>query len=239
MPPVPWTADHRHLALVGIAASAMVADARELAGVYLTPGQPTIFELPGHGFDGAAGLAGAERIRFGARTNGVQLDTAIVPTSYYDVSTIPGDQDFFTLSLAGTPLILSGDGIGLPFTIENIVAKLDIIMAEWTSKVVANAKAYKAPWYVPPGWAPLLIATLAAPTVVKVLRVANARFPVDDVSADYDRAMKQYDDLGNGVPFDDGTGPVDADSIPNDTAIATNSIVQGRVCPIPWLSGYL
>ena len=236
---MPWNADHRHLALVGIAASAMVPDARALASVDAFQGQSAaVFELPGHGFSGADALAGAERVRFAA-VAGVQLDSTIVASRYYDVSIAAGDPDFFTLSYLGAPLVLRDDGVGLPYVIENIIPKLDLIMAGVTSEVVSQAKAYKAPWTTPPSWAPLLIARLAAPTVCKVLRVASSRFEVPDVAADYDRAMVQFADLKNGVPMDDGTGPIDADDIPNDAAIATNSIAQGVVCDTQWLTGFL
>lgn len=236
----PWTADHRHLALVGIPASAMVPDARAVAAVYVVSGGAAVFELPGHGFSGTAALAGPERVRFaGDNINGVRLDSQIVPTIYYDVAVTPGDPDFFTVTTGAVPLVLAGDGCGLPFVLENIIPKIDLIMAEWTSKVVANAKAYRAPWFVAPLWAPMLIAHLAAPSVAAVLRVATARFDVADLQVNYERALKQYDDLGNGVPFDDGIGPVDADTTPNDTARATNSLLTGCVQDTRWLTGTL
>jgi len=234
----PWVADHRHLALVGIPASAMVADARRLAAVY----QPGTFELPGHGFEGAASLTGSpEPVRFGGDSiNGVALDSNIDPRAYYLVGITNNSPDFFTVTnAAGVPLVLAGDGVDLPFVIEDIRPKLDLIMAQWTSKVIAAAKAYKAPWYVPPAWAPLLIAQLASPTVAAILRVARARFDVDSIIANQVEASKQYDDLLRGVPFDDGTGPIDADTIPNDAARATNGLLTGCVAPMPWLTGTL
>lgn len=238
---VPWVADHRHLALVGIAASAMVPDARAIAATYPSVGQGTIFELPGHGFSGALALAGAERVRIvGPNVNGVVLDTAISPTTYYVVGVVPDDPDFLTLSMPlGAPLLLNGDGVGFPSAIENIIPKIDLIMRQWTSKVIANAKAYKAPWYVAPDWAPLLIAQLAAPSVCSILRVASARFDVADIQVNAAAALAQYNDLAQGVPFDDGIGPIDADDVPNDAALATNGIAQGLVCDMRWLSGAL
>lgn len=230
-----WTADHRHLALVGLPASAMVPDARVLAAVYGSGGGVATFELPGHGFEGANGLAGAERVRFCAG-NGVSLDSAIDPLRYYTVSVTAGDPDFFTVSLTGTPLVLAGDGVEMPSIRQNIIATIDLIMAQWTSHVVSAAKAYAGPWDAAtvPTWAPLLVAQLAAPTVCKILRVAVARFEVPDVQADYDRAMVRYTDLKAGKPFDDGSGNFDATSTPDNAAMAAND-----ADPTAWRTGAL
>jgi hypothetical protein len=228
-----WTATHLHLALVGLPASAMVADARAVASVTLA--SPALFELPGHGFAGAAALAGPEKVRLAAR-NGVTLDTAISATTYYTVGVTPGDPDFFTLiSPLGAPLVLNGDGAGEPSALENIIPKIDIIMSQWTSVLISSAKAYAGPWNPAdvPAWAPLLVAHLAAPTVCNILRVASARFDIATVVFNTVWAWDRMKHLEAGEPFDDGSGNFDATNTPDNAAFAA----QDRP-PERWRTGY-
>lgn len=235
-----WTATHLDLALCGISAAAMVPDARAVAATYPSVGQGTIFELPGHGFAGVAALAGPERVRLaGGNINGVVLDTAISPTLYYVANVASGDPDFFTLSTLGAPLVLNGDGVGLPSALENIIPKIDLIMARWTSVLISSAIAYSGQWSTPPAWAPLLVATLAAPTVAEVLRVARARFDVTSLTTNTPWATTRLAALEGGATFSDGIGPVDSDTIANDPMRAKNRQTSSGCAPTRWQRGTL
>lgn len=227
----PWVATHQDLMLSGLSPSACRPDAQKINGVNLTTGT---FQADGHGFNGG------EPVRFTAGDPSPlrALPSGLVAGVWYVVAPTT-DPDFFQLS----PLVRPTDaGQGPGFSvIENYLAKIDIIMARWTSVLLAKAVAYKPPWYVAPLWAPMMVAKLAAPTVASVLRVSSARYPVPEIATGYLWAMEELKFLESGGLYNDGTGPIDSstDSGADDAARAQNGVSLGRIRDTQWLTGYL
>lgn len=221
-----WIATHADLMLSGLSPAACVPDARETQGVDATTG---IWELDGHGF------AGGESVRFVALPGNV-LPTGINRLTYYAVMP-PPSPDFFTLS---PPLIPGDAGTGTISLVENVYPKIDAIMAQWTSMLIASAKAYKPPWFIPPTWAAMMVAKLAAPTVASVLRVPTARYDVALVERGFMWAEARRERLENGEPMDDGAGPIDVDPLVSDIgAISANDSTAAPGGATLWRTGTL
>ena len=203
-----WVATHQDLALSGLAPAACVPDARDVVAIDIATGT---FEVDGHGFNGG------EPVRFVAPPGNV-LPTGLNPLAYYAVAP-PPNPDFFQLN----PLLLPGDagswspGVITLRIVENVYPKIDAIMAQWTSMLVASAKAYKGPWISPPPWAPLMVALLAAPTVASRFRVPESRYNVALVERQFAWAEERRKDLDSGQPWNDGVGPIDATSTPGNS----------------------
>ncbi len=228
-----WVATHQDLMLSGLTPSACRPDARALSGINLWTG---VFQLDGHGF------AGGEPVRFEPQgepgPQGPRLPSGLVAGTWYAVAPTNDDPDFFKLS----PLLRPSDsGIGRVSVIENYIAKIDAQMAAWTSVLLAKAVAYKPPWLTPPTWAPMMVAKLAAPTVAAVLRVSSDRYPVPEIATGYEWALKELKFLEEGGTYSDGTGPIDADGDDGtyDVARASNSVQDGHVQPMRWVTGYM
>lgn len=193
----PWVATHVDLALSGLSPEACRPDVRHLDGVNTSTG---VFEVDGHGF------TGGEPIRFSAQA-GNTIPTGLIASTFYIVAATNGNPDFFTLS----PLLIPSDGgVGEVGVTENILPKIDAIMAEWTSVLISSAIAYPGPWTVAPGWAPMLAAKLAAPTVASRLRVPSAKYDITMVKEGFAWAEDWRKRLRAGELFDDGVGPVAA-----------------------------
>jgi hypothetical protein len=198
-------------------ASACVPDARQIAGYV---GSPIAIDLPAHGFTSSS------LVTFAART-GAALDSMIDPLVTYTV--VPVSARFFRL----LGVTLAGDGVGLPFVFEDVIPKIDTIMAEVGSYIIANAKAYAAPWTTPPAWAPRLAAHLGAPDVADALRIAESRYPVERTIKRAEIAEKFVEHLRAGEPMTDGVGPIDAtDGYPDNAALAAQDAE-----PTPWRNG--
>ncbi len=193
-------------------ASACVPDSRQLAGIYLSG---STFELVGHGF------YGGEPVRLAARAGGT-LPAAIDPLTWYTVAPTPS-RDFFQL----VGVTLADIGSGAIFALEDFGPKIDRILIEVTSYVVARAKAYRAPWTTPPDWAPRLVAHLAAPEVAAVLRLAADRYDVEGVKARAVVAEAFCAELNQGMPMPDGVGPVDATPDVADNAAKLVTLQRG------------
>ncbi len=176
-------------------ASACVPDSRQIAGIYLSG---STFELVGHGF------YGGEPVRLAARAGGT-LPAAIDPLVWYTVAPAPS-RDFFAL----VGVTLADIGAGIIFALEDFGPKIDRILLECTSYLVARAKAYAGPWTTPPDWAPRTVAHLAAPEVAAVLRLSPDRYDVEGVKARAAIAEAFCQELNQGQPMGDGVGPVDA-----------------------------
>lgn len=215
-----WQATHADLFRY-FPASACVPDARQIAGVL---GSPFVFDLPSHGFSASS------LVSFGART-GSTLDSALSPTATYTVAPISGR--FFGL----VGVTLNGDGVGLPFVFEDVIAKIDGIMADVTSYIVANAKAYAGPWEAAnvPTWAPRLAAHLGAPDVADALRIAEDRYPVARTIKRAEIAEAFIVHLRSGEPMTDNiTKNFDATTEPDNAAFA-----MADCRPTRWRTGVL
>ncbi len=220
----PWVATHSDLALSGLPPAACRPDARVLGGVSVATG---VLQIDGHGFDGG------ESIRFstGDPSPLRALPTGLAAGVWYAVAPTNSDPDFFSLS----PVVIPTDaGVGPIYVSENYLPKIDREMAAWTSILVAKAVAYKAPWFTPPKWAPMMVAKRSDPSVAGVLRVPSARYPVPMVQSDYLWAMQELKFLESGGTYDDGTGPIDAAST---TGINAAARATGRA-PIGWGAPY-
>ena len=193
-----WVATHVDLFRY-FPASAADPDARPVAQIYVSA---STFELAGHGF------SGGEIVRLTNRAG--SLPTGLTPLTWYTVASVSGP-DFFTLSVGGAPVVLTDGGSGTTNVKENFLPKIDLIMAEVTSYLVANAKAYRGQWMTPPLWAPRTAAHLAAPDVAEVLRVPSGRYDVEATKARAEAAEKFVELLRQGMPADDGQGPIDSD----------------------------
>lgn len=235
----PWVATHSDLHLSGLTPSACRPDARALGSINLVTG---LLQIDGHGFDGG------EMVRFsvGDPSPLRSLPSGIVAGTYYPVLPTNGNPDFFQVyTVPGTAppsiLVPTDAGQGAIYVDENYIPKIDRVMASWTSVLLAKAVAYKPPWYVPPTWAPMMVAKLAAPTVASVLRVSIARYPVPEVAAGYEWAQKELRFLEAGGLYNDGTGPIDASSNTGtyDTARASSGVSTGRICDMAWVTGTL
>lgn len=217
----PWVATHSDLHLSGLTPSACRPDARPLGSVSTVTG---VFQIDGHGFDGG------ERVRFsiGDPSPLRALPAGLAIGTYYAVAPTNGDPDFFMLS----PLLIpTNGGMGPVWVNENYIPKIDRHMAAWTSVLLAKAVAYKAPWFVAPTWAPMMVAKLAAPTVATVLRVPSARYPVTMVEQGYQWAIEELKFLESGGIYNDGTGPIDATIVNSGASDAARA--TGR-SPIGW-----
>lgn len=201
----PWVATRQDLH-TRLPASACVPEARQLAGVVVAS---NALDLPAHG------LTTGDLVSLAART-GATLDSAIDPVTEYPVTVINGR--FFRLQ----GITLAGNGRGLPWLFVNVDATIDRILVDRTSHVIASAIAYRGPWYTPPGWAPGLVADLAAPIVARALRIESARYDVAAVTAAAIEAEKFVEMLRGGAVFGDGVGPIDStDGQADDAAWGT------------------
>lgn len=221
--PTPWRATHSDLHLSGLTPSACRPDARALGGV-----AAGIFQIDGHGFDGG------EQVRFSIGDPSPQraLPTGITAGVWYTVAATNGDPDYFALS----PLLVpTSSGLGVVWVNENHIPKIDAIMAQWTSILIARAKAYKAPWYTPPTWGPMMVAKLAAPTVASVLRVPEARYSVPMIREGFLWAEERCVWLERGEPLDDGIGPIDA----SPTVADIGAVAGQDMPPTLWRTGTL
>lgn len=225
-----WVATHSDLMLSGLAPSACAPDARVIQGVDVATGT---WELDAHGFDGG------EPVRFVALT-GNTIPTGINPLTYYAVAPTLGNPDFFLLS----PLLIPSDaGTGTISLVENVIPKIDRIMAQFTSLLVGSAKAYRGPWLLglQPAWAPMLAAMLAAPTICNFFRIPTSRYDIALVARNFEWAEARRTRLENGEQLDDGVAMFGGQSAPggNDGARATNGIVSGCIAPMSWVTGTL
>lgn len=206
-----WVATHSDLMLSGLAPAACVPDALEIQSVDFAAG---IWECVGHGF------SGGESVRFVALP-GNTLPAGTNRTTYYAVSpSSPPSPDFFTVP----SLTVTDAGSGTFSLIENVYPKIDDIMAEWTSVLIGSAKAYRGQWVTPPGWAAMMVAKMAAPTVASVLRVPDSRYNIALIERNFAWAEARRVELDNGQPWDDGVGPIDATNTPgaNDAGRASS-----------------
>lgn len=212
-----WVATRQDLlTLGGLPADAYRRDALQITNVYQAQ---STFELPGHGFQGG------EPVRLTGRP-GSTLPTGIQPLTWY-TATVTTDPDFFQL----VGVTLTDSGSGTIYAIENVWPKIDARLAARTSWVVACAKAYRAPWTTPPGWAPQLVATLVAFDLALALRIPKARYDVDGVAKAYDEAQKFIaTKLDEGAPYTDGVGPIDA----TPTSAEEAALIARRPGPFDW-----
>lgn len=226
----PWVSTHSDLMLSGLSPAACAPDAREIQGVDLVTGT---WELDAHGFDGG------ELVRFVALV-GNTIPTLINPLTYYAVAPTIGNPDFFTLA----PLLIPSDaGTGIVSIVENVIPKIDRIMAEFTSLLVGSAKAYRGPWLQgsQPAWTPMMVAKLAAPTICNYLRVPSSRYDIKLVADGFAWAEARRTRLENGEQLDDGVATFNGLASPggNDGARATNGLLTGRICDMSWVTGTL
>lgn len=217
-----WVATHSDLFRY-FPSAACTPDAKPIEAVYVAS---SLFCSPGHGFDGG------EPVRFAARP-GLAIPSVLSSTVWYTVAPLRSfdEQDFFTVLDPATnlPIVLTDPGSG-PFSVkENFLPKIDRIMAERTSYLEANAIAYRGPWVTPPGWAPMIVAQLAAPDVAQTLRIATARYDVAAINARALEAEKFVDMLRNGAPMTDGIGPIDATPL-----VADDAARMENAFPVGW-----
>lgn len=213
-----WVATHRDLYRYGgLPASAWDPDPRAVTRIYLPQ---NVIEMPGHGF------VGGELVRFVAPEDSPlrALPSGVSPTTWYTVAnpTTFDDPEFFSLLKPdGSPLTFDDAGMGPIYMKENAVSRMDIEMAEGTSYVIANSKAYQGPWTTPPLWAPGLVARLRAPILCDIFRVSTDRYDVASVRARGIEAETFVNDhLREGEPMDDGSPAFDATSTPDNAAFA-------------------
>jgi hypothetical protein len=192
-----WPPTRQDLFRYGLPSVACSPDARTLDSITVTG---PVLETRGHGF------AGGESVRFVAPP-GSTLPAGVnpAPLTWYVVQPT-SDNDFFTVN----GLSISDAGSGQIAVVEDYGPKLDDLMARRASWLVAWYKAGIGPWTVGPDWAPIIVAKLCALDVATTLRVASARYPIEDIRKSYDDAMKFLAELGKGEPFPDGVGPIDA-----------------------------
>jgi hypothetical protein len=193
---VGWIATRQDLiARGGLPAAAYQPDSRLVDAFHF---DTQLVELRGHGLSGAS-------VRFTARA-GATLPSGLPTTSpgWIQVAQTT-DPDFFSL----VNVTLTDDGSGAIVVLEDFWPKIDAMLLDWTSYVVAHAKAYLGPWTTPPDWAPGLVARLVAHVAASALRLPEARYPIDDLRKAHEVALEFCDVLNKGEPFPDGVGPID------------------------------
>ncbi len=117
----------------------------------------------------------------------------------------------FTIThLDGSAVTLTDAGTGIIQVLVDAGPMIDAIMAAETSFVVARAHAYKGPWEVPPGWAPMLVGDLGAYRVAKLLRVSSPQYSMEALAEFRTQALTTLGYLAKGEPMSDGVGPIDA-----------------------------
>jgi len=214
---VVWRATLADLFTFGLPGATATPEPRSIASVDPSTGR---FELPGHA------LFGGERARVRAEGDGAYVPTGIDPRRFYDVAE-PDDADFFALTLNGSPVSFSDCGAGVLVLLVDLRPKMLRVLAARTSYVVAHFKAYQGPWTTPPDWAPLVVAQLAAYDIAGTMRVSSPQYSLDQLEK---RAMKAEAFCARGdagVPYEDGTGPVDA--TPNEAEMGARAFrLKGR-----------
>lgn len=177
----------------GLPAAACVPESRSLSSVIVVD---SAFELPGHGF------AGGEFVRFKALGEGSALCAGLSASALYKIVVI--SSDLFTVTLAGLPVTITDEGIGVISVVEDIAVRIDAILEACSSYVDANAKAYKPP-FTPPfsPWVTRTVCKLAALDVALVLRRSNPSYSLDDVKAEADKAEAFLARLAKGEPMAD------------------------------------
>ena len=178
---------------LGLSPAACTPESRSLSAIHLAD---SVFELPGHGWDGG------ESIRFVALGEDAALCAGLSGATLYDVDVI--GPDLFRVNLLGVPVVITDVGAGVVAVVEDITRKIDMILEANSSYVDANAKAYKPPFKPPyPKWVTRAVCKLSALDVALVLRRSNPSYDLTDVKEEAAKIEAFLATLAKGAPTAD------------------------------------
>jgi hypothetical protein len=204
-------ATRAHFFAYGLPASACTPEVRSLASI---DALASTFELAGTGF------TTGDVVRFKVDGAGAALDSALSLSALYKVITI-GDSLFSVTDLAGTPIVLAGDAVGVQAVVEDFGPKLDGILAARSSYAINKCKAYRPPFVV--GEEPLelvmVICQLAAVDVAITLRSSSPAYSIEDLQKRATMADIFLSEKNKGDTF--ATDP--ADSTPTSPEMGARS----------------
>jgi hypothetical protein len=187
----------------GLPAAACTPEVRSLASVDVIT---STFELAGHGFtDG-------DVIRFKADGAAAVLDSALSPSLRYQVIT-NGDSLFSVTTLAGVPIVLVGNAVGVICVVEDFTPKLLAMIAARSSYALNKCKAYRPPFAS--GETPvelvMVVCHLIARDAAIMLRASSPAYSIEDLTQRAKEADIFLSEKDKGSTF--ATDPVDATPI--------------------------
>jgi hypothetical protein len=178
----------------GLPPAACVAESRAIKTITLAT---STFEVANHG------LSSGSLLKFEGIGSVFVLPAPLSGLSYYKIVVLSADH-FKVTDLSDAPVVLTTVGSGVIHIVEDITAKIEMLLKASSSYLDAHTKAYKPPFQQPyPLWATQVVCHLAARDLCVAMRKTTPGYNLDDIKERGIRADAFLARLNRGTPTAD------------------------------------